>query len=123
MKTFLLVPVIVFALTSCSTLTTIFETPQQTVFAAEASYEAALKVAVAYESLPRCTTPPVMALCSRADIVDVLRDADDSVAAAIDAAEKTVRTPGFGDDVYNSAAISAKNAAEAFSTMANNLPK
>lgn len=95
------------------------ETPAQKVYAARVSYGAALKVALQYESLPRCGQPTSPAICSDAKAVDIIRQAQTAADTALNSAEATVLTPGFGDNVYTSAAISAVNAAAAFSEISN----
>lgn len=109
----------VLALSLCLSACALFQnstTPQQQVYSATVAYGAALKVAVTYESLPRCgANAPV--ICSKAEIVAVIRKADTAAKSALDAAETTVRTPGFGQDVYQSAAVAATNAAQAFATI------
>lgn len=99
------------ALASCVSI----ENPQQAVFAAEAVHVAALRGAVAYRNLPRCGAG-APTLCSRPDIITALQQADNAADTAIEAAETTVRTPGFGENVYESAATAAKAAAEAFAS-------
>lgn len=106
-----------FALSACA-LFEAAETPAQKVYAARVAYGAALDVALEYESLPRCADGgPV--LCSDPAAVAVIRDAQLTADTALDAAEKTVLTPGFSDDVYQAIAASAVNAASAFVTISN----
>lgn len=96
------------------------ENPQQIVFSATTTYSAALQAAVAYESLPRCGAMAPM-VCSDAMAVDVIRRADTVAKTALDAAQATVRTPGFGDDVYRSSAVAAIGAASAFASIVTSL--
>jgi len=96
------------------------ENPQQIVFSATTTYSAALQVAVAYESLPRCGAMAPM-VCSDTKAVDAIRRADTVAKTALDAAQATVRTPGFGDDVYRSAALAAVGAASAFASIVSSL--
>lgn len=89
--------------------------PDQVVLQATVIYGGAVKAAVAYESLPRCTmATPAGALCSREDIVAMLRQADNVAKAAIDASQKTVLTPGIDASSAQFAATAAINAAQAF---------
>lgn len=90
------------------------QTPAQTVFEAEGVYHAALALEVKYDKLPRClpATPPL--ICSDLAVVKKIKQIDVVTWANILVAQKTVRTPGFGDNVLQSAAIAARNAAQAF---------
>ena len=72
------------------------ETPAQRVYALKADYRAVLTVAVAYESLPRCAAARPRA-CSAPEVVDLLREADAKAAAALDGAERVVRSPAASD--------------------------
>lgn len=105
------------SLTACETIKTVTppapKTPQQAVFLAEGQYGVALKVALSYESLPRCggTVPK---LCSDKTIVEKLRLSQLAARAALDAAESTVRNPVFGVSAMESAVIAATNAVQAF---------
>lgn len=86
--------------------------PAQAVYAAKSAYAAALTVAVAYESQPRCSsTRP--APCSSPEIVAQLRRADDTAKLALDAAEAAVRTPAIGTDAAAKAAQAATSALQA----------
>jgi hypothetical protein len=108
-----------FALPACALFESA-ETPAQKVYAARVSYGVALDVALQYESLPRCGDgAPV--ICSDAGIVAHLRDGQKIADTALDAAEATVLTPGFGDDVYQSIAVAAVSAAAAFTSITNDL--
>lgn len=109
---------IIFALTiaGCGSIVTP-KTPAQDVFAAKASYAAALTVAVAYKRLPSCapvTHPPI---CSDAAIVKKLQDSDDVAKPALDAAEAAVRTQGFGQSTLQTFVISANNAVSALTAI------
>lgn len=105
------------SLTACESLKTVTppapKTPQQAVFLAETQYGIALKVALKYESLPRCGAAAA-ALCSDATIVAKLRLSQIAARAALDAAESTVRNPVFGVSATESAVIAATNAVQAF---------
>jgi len=75
-------------LTSCAAP----ESPAQTAFALEASYDAAIDVAIAYAMLPRCVVPGP-ALCSDPAVVkqtsDVAHQAWQAIRAAQAAAQAT----------------------------------
>jgi hypothetical protein len=96
------------------------KTPQQAVFLAESEYGIALKIALKYESLPRCgATQPV--LCSDPGAVTKLRLAQLAARATLDAAEATVRSPAFGQDVLTSSVTAAVNAVGAFNQIQQQL--
>lgn len=65
--------------------------PAQRVYALKADYRAVLTLAVAYESLPRCAAARSRA-CSAPAVVALLRAADAKAAAALDGAERVVRS-------------------------------
>jgi len=105
------------SLTACETIKTVTppapKTPQQAVFLAEGQYGVALKVALSYESLPRCGGA-VPKLCSDKVVVEKLRLSQLAARAALDAAESTVRNPVFGKSAMESAVLAATNAVTAF---------
>lgn len=84
--------------------------PETVVFQTRTGYTSLLVAAVQYESLPRCpeTTDK---LCSDPGIVEILRKADDTAKAALDAAENTVRNHPEIDADF--AVAAAQNAVEA----------
>ena len=88
------------------------ETWQQRVYGLQADYDAVLAAAVAYESLPRCAAgqslPEVQ--CSDPEVVGHLRTADDAAAAALQAAQQTVRAPGAEESAVLLAVTAAANA-------------
>lgn len=85
------------ALTACATTPdTSTTTPAQAVFQVKSSLNAALTVAVAYRNLPACGAPTSPPLCSKPETVEKVRQAANSAAAALTAAENTVRSPGAG---------------------------
>jgi len=88
------------------------ESPSQSVFQAKSAYSVALTAAVAYKHLPDCTKAPQP--CSDKAVISQLKKADDVAAAALDAAESAVRSPGFGADILATAVASAKSALAAF---------
>ena len=80
----------VLALSACASR--VAETPAQRVFALQSEYNAALEIALAYESLPRCTFDE-QAACSEVAVVETIRDADTFAFTAIEAAQNAVRAP------------------------------
>lgn len=97
------------------------QNPQQAVFAAQSAYAAALQTAVTYTSLPRCDAPNAPVVCADSEVVAVIQKADIAASASLDSAQTTVRTEGFGDDVYQSAVVAAREAANAFAFIVANL--
>lgn len=98
------------------------QTPQQAVFQTKSAYEVGLTTAVAYKRLPVCqegASGPQ--LCSKKTVVTQLQKADDVAAKALDAAENTVRTPGFGESIVQSAVTAARAALDAFVAIVNTL--
>lgn len=95
------------------------ETPQQQVYAAKSAYHEAVKLALIYESLPRCAAGQTFAdnKCSDAKVVDTIRKADDVAAATIDGAEKTVRDPAASDSNLSLAVVAAQNTVAAFTSI------
>ncbi len=103
----LLVVWLLAALAACASLEA--ETPAQRVFALKSDYRAALAVAVAYESLPRCpivTTP----FCSEPGVVSLLRQADRQAELALDGAEQVVRSPATSESAVALALEAARSA-------------
>jgi hypothetical protein len=84
-------------------------TPQQTIYQATTNYNAAATMVIAYKALPPCgqsTSPPV---CSKPEIIQKLKDADNVAYNALVAAENTARTPGAGANAAT--ALTAANQA------------
>ena len=96
-------------------------TPAQGVFAAKQGYQAALTAAVAYRRLPDCARAAQP--CSDKAVVAQLQRADNVTAAALDAAESAVRSPGFGRSVLDSALAAANSALSAFVAITGGLAK
>lgn len=114
---------VAFALASCSTAppgTTGTTTPAQSVFAVKSAYAGALSVAVAYKRLPACA-PSAPLLCSSPAIVSQLQKADNTAAAAIDAAEAAARTPIVGTTAAGKALSAAQAALAALVALTSNL--
>ena len=84
--------------------------PQADVYAAKASYGAALTVAVRYNGLPRCGAPTSPPICSDAAVVLQLRRADAVASVALDQAESVVRSPLSSASLIAAAAQSATGA-------------
>lgn len=78
---------------------------QRAVLSVEGKYRLALIVADKYVNLPLCdkASPP----CATLTVVRVVQKVQPAVRAILDASEQTVRTDGFGDNVYSSAADAA----------------
>lgn len=94
-------------------------TAQRAVFDAEGKYALALIAANAYVNLPLCdkSQPP----CATLSVVRVIQKVQPATRAALDAAELTVRTPGFGNDIYTSSATAATSALGAFEAITSTL--
>lgn len=101
--------VVALALVACA----IPNTPQQTVYAAKATYVGAAETALRYMNLPRCAAPAVQP-CSSQAVVDGIKKADNIAFAALEQAEAVVRTPGFGESAVTSAVAAAQGAVRAF---------
>lgn len=95
-------------------------TPQQVVFDAKASYTGAGKTFLLYGNLPRCAVT-VPKPCSSQAVIDVVKKADNVAFGALQVAEDTVRTPGFGEAAIKDASIAATNAVKAFVTITSDL--
>lgn len=94
---------------------------ERAVFQAEQDYTIALRIAEAYVKLPLCdkSQPP----CAMLTVVRQVQKAQPVARQALDAAEQAVRTPGFGDDVVNTAVVAGQSAMKAFVTLTASLPK
>lgn len=90
--------------------------PQQTVYALEGSYAAALAVEVAYHNLPKCITGGPK-ICSDQAVMDNINKADAVAWTAIKAAENTVRTPGVSSSAATAAVVAAQQASAAFTSI------
>lgn len=96
-------------LAACSTVSGVTTTPQQAIYQLKGDYNTALTIAVTYKNLPPCGLPTSPPVCSKADVVAKLQQADNVAFPAIQAAENTVRTPGAGANAQT--AINAANQA------------
>jgi hypothetical protein len=111
--------VLVVLLSGCASL--IAETPAQRVYAIQADYNGPLAAAVKYESQPRCTEgQSQLEGCSDPEVVSAIRKADNDVNAAIQAAQKTVRTPGVSDSNIKLAITTLRQAIAAFEVILAN---
>lgn len=99
-------------LAACAAVSTP-KTPEQMVFSAKATYNAALQTALVYESLSRCGDA-VPSPCSDADVVAVIRKADTAAFTALDLAEDTVRSEAISALLKDQSVSNALDAADAF---------
>lgn len=116
LKSLLIAAALALGLAGCATATSGAKTPAQRVFALQADYNAALNLAVAYESQPRCT-PVLTSGCSSLSIVVEIRRADDAAYAAVKGAQNTVRTPGTSESTMELAMVGAANSIGALRTV------
>lgn len=116
MKHFMAIAALAF-LVGCAS--TVGDSPAQRAFGVQSDYDGLLKVAVAYESQPRCTATVTKA-CSSPSVVAIIRKADLDVYPAIKAMQDTVRTPGTSTSTMNLAITGALNAVGAFRTILTN---
>jgi hypothetical protein len=85
------------------------QTPQQTIYSATTSYNAAATVIIAYKALPACGQPTSPILCSKADVITKLKQADAAAYTALVEAEKVARMEGAGANAAT--ALAAANGA------------
>lgn len=109
--------IILAVLSACAT--TGPTTPAQTVYQVESAYTAALTVALAYKNLPPCVAGGAP-LCSKAEIVQQLQQADDLAYPALQAAQNTVRSPGAGANAQT-AVVAAQQAVAALTAITSKL--
>ncbi len=97
-------------------------TPARVVYAIQADYVATLRVAAAYESLPRCgpADDAKMLSCSAPNVVAGLRSADNDAWVALEAAQKAVRDPAAAQSKLELAIAGAKAAVEVFAAVVRN---
>jgi hypothetical protein len=88
--------------------------PAKAVFALKSAYAGILTVAVAYNKRPRCGTPNAGPLCSDANVIAQIREADNVAFAAINSAEKAVRGLGANTTAIKAAVAAAQAAVDAF---------
>lgn len=102
----------VLLLAACASMEA--KSPAQRVYAIQADYNALLSAAVAYESQPRCVEGQSRVNpCSDPKAVAEIRKGDDAAAAALKAAQDTVRTPGATANAVSLALTGASNAVAA----------
>jgi hypothetical protein len=119
--TAVLVALLAVGLLAAACASRIAETPAQRVFAAQADFNGALAVAVAYESQPRCLEGQSrVSACSDPAVVTVIRLAYLDAAAALGAAQTAVRTPGAGESNVAMAVAAARAAIDVFIAVVNN---
>ncbi len=92
------------------------ETPAQRVYAAQATYNGLLSVALKYESLPRCPAGEIKPTCSAPKVVAEIRKADNSAFAALTQAQKIVRDPTATATTMNLAVSAVSGALSVFRT-------
>jgi hypothetical protein len=85
--------------------------PQVVVYDAQL-YVATGQTALKYMGLPRCDVAPMP--CSKQAVVDGIKRADAVANVALRHAQEVVRTPGFGNEALQSAAVAATGAVKAF---------
>ena len=109
-------PFILFLFLLAGCATRVGDTPAQVVYGLQADYNAALAIALAYESQPRCEDGQDLteAVCSDPEVVEIIRAADDKAWAGIAAAQDVVLTPGATDDAVSLAIASARAAVDVF---------
>lgn len=103
------------ALAILAACTTTPQTPQQTIYTATNTYNAAVTVALAYKALPACspTAPPI---CAKPEIVAKLKEADTVAYNALVAAENVARSPNAGANAQT-ALIAANQAIAALAAI------
>jgi hypothetical protein len=87
-------------------------TPQQKVFNAHLTYDAALSGAVFYRELPKC---PALPLCHEPAVLATIQQADKVAFEALSSAQKAVRNPTATKTALETAATWASEAIAAFS--------
>ena len=107
-----------FAVLSCTAFggcagTGTHATPQTTVYSAKEQFSMALSFANWYKNLAPCTDVKTIVVCSSPTVVDKLRVAANSANTAIQAAEDTVRTPGYDPTTFTGLSMTATNAVTA----------
>jgi hypothetical protein len=95
------------------------ETPAQMVFAVQTEYNGLLAIALAYESMPRCSeTRPQP--CSDPLIVEEIRKADNDAWAALLAAQEVVRSGQLQGSVFDASMVIAKGLIQTFTNVLAN---
>lgn len=91
---------------------------QQMVYSAENDFQAALRIAVAYEALPSC--PASGAVCADPATVTKVTAAAKAARASLSTAEAAVRS-GSNASAITTAALQAQSDVATFQTLANAL--
>ena len=103
-------------LAACTTQQT---NPQATVYQIVSSYDLALEVAIAYDSLPACGTVGATKVCSDAAVTRKIKQAKDTASVAVHAAENAVRDPSFSQSQVQALIVSAQQAVVALTAILN----
>lgn len=119
MRKFIIAVLTALMLAGCPSVPINSVDAQRNVYATREAYVIALREAVKYESMPRCTAaaPTPSLKCSDPAIVAQIRKADTVAVAALDAAEAAVRTPQIGTDASSRAVQTASSAFAAFNAL------
>lgn len=123
MRFLVLLSILLLAACAQSTPTTSTAALQQKVLAAETAYEAPLRLAIAYNARPRCTTPKTITLCSDAAVVDEIRKANHNIMTAFDAAMNIASTPGVSESKVVAAIAVATDAIGPLQTILDSYAK
>lgn len=98
------------------------DNPQNIVFAAEGAEIVAIRAATVYKQLPLCA-PMGPAVCSTAENVANIDQAIRAADAAVESAKRTVRNPAFDQGGAMAAAVAAREAVNALTTIVNTYSK
>jgi hypothetical protein len=112
--------VLCMLLAACNVFGTKPSNPQQAAFEVKQSYELALTIAVAYDSLPACSGATV--LCSTTAGKAKLKQAKDVASPAVQAAENAVRDPNFSASEASAVIATAQAAVVALTAISAALP-
>lgn len=99
------------------------ESSAQTVYLIQSDYAIGLKAELAYSNLPRCGKPTSPPVCSKADTIKKVQNADNYAWIAIQEAQVAVRTSGYGLSKITTTIASAKALTDVFVSIATSLPK
>ena len=115
--------ILAIGLGGCATVFGGAETPQQRAFAIKSDYAGILKLAVAYESLPRCPEGFSSQACSNPAIVARLRAADLIIDRAIDEMVTIVMDPEASGSKLDLAIAVAMRALEVYREVISSRPR
>lgn len=116
-------PLLAFTLMSCAQSDGFLSKPvdmtvaAKSAYAAKATYQGYLTVAVAYNERPRCGNPKSPPLCSEPAVVNQLRLASAAANAATQAAEDAVRTMGAKPTIVQAAVTASEQSLVAMNTI------